>query len=328
MLTQTNTLELVDLDGTTNTLDIKKVLEENIEGEILAYLRAAGEFVARGIWPEQGEPSDGFKCEVFDGIKEAILTEVYPNRARLKYWGTFPMGDDIVLPVTPAVDHMQVTKPAVTLYLNQRLATEEDGSPLARRITEFLSTSWGFGMFKHASAESLPHTHIEDSAAAAIEERIRRNALIAIFTNSSPEKAVKMLTGAGFGDRIVEASVKRGGIGAIGNGKKWLVDTNQPEALVDLSEYYSPDRILLDIRREAYRVAVEELMTAHGADKVAMFTDIPELDSYPLRAWYGDRALLGMKTNPMSAEESINAAIGILKAAVDSNLGRLMNQLL
>lgn len=183
-------------------------------------------------------------------------------------------------------------------------------------------------MFAYASNASLSHTSMEQDAINALEERVRNNALIAIFTNSSPEKARDMLTRAGFGSRIINDSVEAGKIGAIGYGKKWWVDTSLPTDNVDLSRYFKPDQINLDLRRGEYKKKVDALMAHTGANKVAMFTDIPELDSYPLRAWYGDRALLGMKTNPVSAEESIHAASEILNMEISNKLSVLMELVL
>lgn len=316
-------LELVDLDGTTNTLDVRGALENNEDGEILAYVRAASEFVAKSIGLDEKDYD-----EVFEGIKGAMLADVYPNRARLAYWGTFPMGDGgAPMPVTPAVDHMQLTKPAVEIYLKMRMDSEPAESDAAKKIRDFLSGSWGFDMFAHASKASLDKTHIEQDAVVALESRLSKDALIAILTNSSPEKATSMLRRAGFGDRIVENGVERGKIGSIGNGRKWWVNTGLPASSVDLSRYY-PDNIQLDIRRGDYKKLVAALMAGVDADEVAMFTDIPELDLYPLREWYGNNARLGMKTNPVSAPESISAAKGILGASVNSKLSALMAEVL
>ncbi|MBI4975160.1 hypothetical protein HZC20_00645 [Candidatus Peregrinibacteria bacterium] len=117
-------------------------------------------------------------------------------------------------------------------------------------------------------------------------------------------------------------------VGAIGNTKKWCVDTTLPSSSVDLSGYY-PDTIELDLRRRFYYEKVRKLMADSGAGRVAMFSDIPALDLYPLWDEFGGRRVadpnvfLGMKINPISLDEDVRAVVGITGATVSRSLREL-----
>lgn len=318
-MAMSNTLELVDLDGTTNTLDLQASLDER-EGEIFHYFVGAAQHIADFL---NGDDNLIDVSDIFEGIKVASISVIFPERAHLKNWGTFPNSEKVQVPVTPAVDHMQVLKPAAAHYLRDLQSGLSPGELLYQRIDQFFARDWGFGLFKAGSSASLPHTNMEEDAITALDRALVNERLITIFTNSAPEKAAAMLGRAGFEDRIVKDRVEKGKIGAIGWAKKWLINTDLPSDSVDLSEYY-PDQISLDLRRGVYHDRVTELMESTGADRVAMYTDIPELDLYPLWRWFGDRARLAMKTNPMSAPESIAAAEGIMQADVSDRLSDLM----
>ena len=65
-------------------------------------------------------------------------------------------------------------------------------------------------------------------------------------------------------------------------------------------------------------------MEEAGTSQVFMASDIPELDHYPLQAWYGERARLAMKINPTSAPESIAAFEGLISGRASENLAELV----
>lgn len=311
-----NTLELYDLDGTMNRIDVLAALEGQSNDEVQHYIVAAAEYVAEKV----GLSTD----EVFVGIKTAMLVEVFPNRAKFENWASFPAADKTPVKVTPAVDHFLLMARAVEVFLQNRLSQEGDKeNELTRKIKDFLAQSWGYPLFAHASEVALPHSHLSEDACSVIEDRLRAQALAVIFTNSSTSKAVALLKKAGFGDRISVGAVERGKIGAIGGAAKFQVDTSLPPDEIDLAEFYGPGAVL-DLRRRLFREGVDNLMQATGANRVAMFTDVPELDSYPLNRWYGDRAIHGMKTNPVSAPEGIAAARQLLRAAISDDLSELV----
>lgn len=311
-----DTLELYDLDGTMNEIDVLAALEGQSNDEVQHYIVAAAEYVAEKV----GLSTD----EVFVGIKTAMLLEVFPNRAKFENWASFPAADKTPVKITPAVDHFLLTARAVEVFLQKRLSQEcTKDNDLTRKIKAFLESNWGYPLFAHASEAALPHSHLSEDACSVIEDRLRAQALAAIFTNSSTAKAVTLLKKAGFGDRISVGAVERGKIGAIGGAAKFQVDTALSRDEIDLSYYYGQGAVV-DLRRRLFREGVDNLMQATGANRVAMFTDVPELDLYPLARWYEGRVLCAMKTNPVSAPEGIAAARQVLRGAISDKLSDLV----
>lgn len=312
-------LELYDLDGTMNDIDVESGLAGESGDEVQYYFIAAAEFVAE----KTGLSAD----EVFGGMKVAMLGDVFSDRAKWENWASFPAVNKSPVRVAPAVDHYLLTPRALEVFLNKRLIQEGDlDNELTRSIKGFLASNWKYPLYVHASEVSLPHSHVNDDALRVIEDRLRKNALATVFTNSSAAKAEDLLRRAGFGNRVVSGSVERGKIGVIGGAAKYEVDHSlavDGRAQIDLSDFYGPGTVL-DLRRKRYQDRVAALMSSTGARRVAMFTDIPELDSYPLQAWYGDKAIHGMKTNQSSAPESVNAAQELLGAKVSAKLSDLV----
>ncbi len=316
-----DTLELYDLDGTMIDIDVERGLDKQSNDEVQHYFIAAAQFVA----DQTGLDAD----EVFEGMKVAMLGDIFPNRAKFENWASFPAIDKTPVKVTPAVDHYLLTPRAIELFLNRRLAQEQQEdqqSPVVTKIREFLAEDWKFSLYSFASEASLPHSHISEDAIAVIEDRLRNNALATVFTNSSAAKAETLLAKAGFfGERFVSGNVERGKIGAIGGAAKFEVDTSlsSDRALLDLSNFYG-EEVILDLRRRRFRERVDGLLSSTGAERIFMATDIPELDLYPLRAWYGDRIINAMKTNQASAPESIAAARALLNARISDKLSDLV----
>lgn len=315
-------LELYDADGTLNTIDIEHALDGAHDDEVSRYLVAASEFIAEKTTIPQSH--------VHAELGRIIRDTVFPRRTELQYWATFPTADKQgSMPIAPAVDHFLLVAGAAREFLARALSDAPVGSETARKIEEFSSSPWAYPLFKHASDASLLYASMDDDAIAAIDERLSRNALAALFSNSSTVKAVTLLSRGGFGKFITaDGRIERGKIAAIGNGEKFQVDASVsaiPSSSVDLRPFGLP--VELDLRREAYRKKVAILIAQTGAKEIFMASDIPEMDLYPLRAWYGELAHLAMKTNPTSAPESINAARELLHAQISSQLSELTRDL-
>lgn len=313
-------LELYDLDGTLTTTDAIGALEGRHDDEVFHYIVAAAEFIGR----ELGLPIQ----EAFQEIRRILISQVFPARAKPEFWGTFPASDGTKIPISPAVDHYLLTAQAVRVFLEKRLQQENPGSEAFRKIQEFLATDWEYPLFKFASDISLPYGHLDDDAIGVLQQRLGSNALAAIFTNSSIERAEALLRKAGLQARIEKDGITRGKIGVMGNAMKFQVDPSLPEGPdthIDLLPFWMD--IKLDLRRRVYREKVEALMRTLGTTEIFMATDIPEIDLYPLRAWFGHSAILAMKTNPSSAPESITAAQALLNAKISPQLSELTRDL-
>ncbi len=312
-------LELYDVDGTLNTIDVLAALEGRGGLEIQHYLIAAADLVAE----KTGLP----QTEVFDGIKAAIL-EIFPNRMNARYWGKFPATDGMLVPICPAVDYYLLVPPAIELFLKSRLAEETDEAAKTK-INTFLRSSWRYPLYKAGSAAASPYEHIEGDAVGVLEGRLRKNALLALITNSATDKVIALLRRAGFERYIKLDGVERGRIGVVGDAKKFQVDVSIPRSPTSHFDLYGcgSHPVEIDLRRTTYRRRVAGLMAQCGAEEVFMATDIPELDAYPLEAWYGNHAMHGMKINPTSAPQSIVAAAINLRARISDRLADLVRDL-
>lgn len=315
-----NILHLVDLDGTANTIDIKAALEGRGCPEIHHYILAAADFVAK--------ETDLPKKTVFDGLKTSILTQVYPQRDQYQYWGSFPSTTDEPVKIVPAVDHFMLVIAAVPLVLKDELVKAGQNTPTGNKIKTFLESKWVHPLFKFSSDASLPHAEIEEDAREALEDILSRDELVAILTNSSPEKARILLERAGFGDRIQAGGVDSGKIGAIGNTRKFQVDLTQPTegAFLDLSPYFG-FQVHLDLRRRVFRGLVRKLVEETRVQAIRVYSDMPEMDIFPLAAEFGTQARHGMKLNPCSVEGSIRAARALIGTVTENSLSALVKQM-
>lgn len=298
---QSQTLELYDLDGTLNEIDVPGALEGNGSAEVKVYLEAAARFVANKIPSLRVE-------DIFEGIK-AGMREVFPNRSKLSHWASFPDAQKNSTRVCPAVDHFLLTPHAIRAYLST-----------CEEAQEFLASDWQYDLYKFCSTETLPHAEIDDDAKGALSTRLTQEALMVVLTNSAPSKAVEMLTKAGFGDHLLVGGVERGKIGVVGDAKKFEVDLlrnvdhslgkgTRYGAVLDLGAYFEPGAIL-QLGRAHYHEIVARLMEQSGARSVWMASDIPELDLWPLHNWEKFNSQLAMRRNPTSSQESINALTG------------------
>lgn len=294
-------LELYDLDGTLNEIDVPGALEGKGSAEVRFYLEAATRYVAGKVPSLRTE-------DIFEGIK-AGMKEVFPNRAKLSHWASFPDAQKNRLPICPAVDHFLLTPHAIRNYLST-----------CEEAKDFLASSWEYDLYKFCSAETLPHAGVDDDAKGALDTRLTQEALMVVLTNSAPSKAVEMLTRAGFGDHLLVGGVQRGKIGVIGDGRKFEVDNlrNVPHSLgkgtrygaaLDLSAYFEPGATL-QLGRAHYHEIVSNLMEQSRAKNVWMASDIPELDLWPLRNWTRFNPEIAMRRNPTSSPESIRALTG------------------
>lgn len=313
-------LELYDLDGTLTTIDILSALDGRGGKEVLEYVVAASEFVAKKTGIPLGE--------VFDGIKAEIIG-IFPNRLEEQYWAVFPASDKSPKRIFPAEDHFILVQAGARKFLQERL--EEDGreSESGRKIAGFLESSWINPMYQHANAVSMEYAEMDEDAIHAVEKRIRAGALAAVISNSSTEKVDKLLRKAGFGDYLIQDRVEPGRIGAIGNAKKWLVDVSVPETdenILDLRSFGLP--VLLDLRRKYFQDRVMALMESVGAKRVLMATDIPALDSFPLEiALPRGSVSHGIKLNPTGTLQSMNAARTLLGARISTRFSELVDGL-
>lgn len=296
-LRQSETLELFDLDGTLNEIDVLGAVEGKGSAEVSAYLEAATRFVAAKIPSLRVE-------DIFEGIKVSMKA-IFPGRAKFENWASFPNTQKESTRVCPAVDHFLLTPLAIKAYLST-----------IPEAAAFLASDWNYALYSFCSKEALPHAEIDEDAKGALDGRLTREALMVLLTNSAPSKAVEMLTKAGFGDHLLVGGVQRGKIGVIGDGRKFEVDTewSGPEKTrhgnsIDLSAYFGEGAVL-PLGRRHYHDTVASLMEASGAKDVWMASDIPELDLWPLRNWPAFNAQIAMRRNPTSSQESITAITG------------------
>lgn len=316
-----NRLHLVDLDGTVNDIDIRLAFERRGSPEVAAYIHGAAKFVSE----RTGLPEE----EVLTGLKQTILHDVLPYRTQYDYWGTFPMSDGRPAKICPAVDHYLLMYAAVPIFLWRRILEEDARSDTVARIYAFLDSNWKYPLFSFASDCALPHAEIEADAVGALQEILRRNEFVAIVTNSSTRKAEDLLKQAGFGDRLEVGGVSRGKIGVMGDAMKFQIDPNLPKdgQIIDLSGYFGFPEAKVDNRRRVFRTRMRQLFTAVGAGEIIVYSDIPELDNYPLAAEFGERARHGMKLNPTSVDASVDAAMAVLYAATSRKLSELVKKL-
>ena len=328
-LRQTETLEIFDLDGTLTNMDVAAALREESGSslEIREYLIAAVHYLCEKI--------DGLRPEaVLPELRPKMLSVALPNRALDKNWGRFPeKGTGEMKRISPAVDHFFLVRTGVKLYLED-LYAENRRNVLGERIREFLQGNWMEPMYRRANEAAWKHAEMDDDSIGVLEDRIRREALLVIMTNSDTAKAVAMLNKAGFGDdRIIEGGVERGKIGIVGDARKWEVDPNFTVDdmfygdEMDLSLYYRQPGIVVDIRRGRFHGQVDSLMQASGARRAWMATDMPELDGYPFMNWRQFRPNLVVRTNPTSAPASIVAAESIMGVKTGGKLSGLTGDL-
>ncbi len=303
-------LHSIDLDGTTNTIDMLGALEGRSCPEIQSYLFHAANFV--------GQQTGISSAKVLKHLRKIILEAVYPQRDQYEHWGSFPSSDKTLVKITPAVDHFMLIRSAIEIYLKAQRQT--------RRIQQFLATDWAYAVFKSASDSSMQDAQMDPDAIEAIDGLLTRDELAVILTNSDVKKAELMLRKAGFGSRMALESVTPGKIGAIGGARKFEVDVTQPAESVDLSPYFGFP-VQLDLRRRRLVETVRGLVEATGADRLCVYTDMPEMEGYPLAKEFGERARHGMKLNPCSVEGSVRAARELIGAVTSDRLSVLVEQL-
>lgn len=310
---------ILDLDGTLTDLDVVGVLEGRASApEIQHYFIAAARFVeARtGL----GEP------HIHDGILDVMRTEVFPNREKAEHWGTFGSGE----PICPAVDHFLLLESSLKIYLKRQLSQVPKGGTTYQKILGFLANPGIMNaMFQEANPVAASYAEIDEDGKGALEEMLRRNDRIAIVTNSKTEKAVALVTKAGLQEYLVGGQLVPGRIATVGDAMKFKLDKTwePPEGhSVDLSSYYG-EPITLDIRRRTFRERMRILLADPSIGNFGVFSDVPELDLYPMAAEFGKRARCAMRITPQSLPGQIRAAEELLGAKSGPNLSDLLKEL-
>ncbi|MBI4975161.1 hypothetical protein HZC20_00650 [Candidatus Peregrinibacteria bacterium] len=141
------------------------------------------------------------------------MNEVYPERGRIHNWGTFPsqgadgITADATMRITPAVDHFQLCKVTCEIFLNRKLKSLDKDDPVAVNIRRFMEGDFRYKIFKHASEAVLPYVKFDEGGVNVIDEALRREDLVTVFTNSTTEKAVRALQNSGFGSRVVDGRI-------------------------------------------------------------------------------------------------------------------------
>lgn len=309
-------LELYDLDGTLTTPSF-----EVVEGKV--YLEAAVRFVV-----DQVPTFKGREERMLSGLLETIGGDVYSQRYRC--WAQFSTVQGKMVDVCPPADHYLLTQLGVRLYLEKMIRDVGDSDDFASQIRTFLgSATWANEMYKVASQASAPFARMDDDACSVLEDRLRKNALCAIFTNSSVAKARTVATQAGFEKHLVEEKLERGKLALIGNARKGVIDEEWPERRrptrtrwgdqVDVGRFFG-DGVVVDLRRRAYYERIVDLMTLSGARCVWMAGDSVALELLPLANWLEFNPTVVMRQTPMSAPEEIGVAQQLIGARVVSSL--------
>lgn len=312
-----------DLDGTLTTpvFDLP-------EGG--AYLDEATRFLINKL----PVLSDLGHSGVRDGLWRAIEGQVWPNRAKQPFWAHFPNAQGELVRSCPSVDHYLLTQFGARAFLEGFKNEHSPESAAHTQLAAFIASGkWANEMYSAASTAALPYASIDPDAKAVLEDAIKSQWLVSIFTNSSPAKARALAEKAGFGDILVEDRLEKGKLGIIGNGKKALVDTkwadkDQPSSVrfgptVDVSEFFGEGTVV-DLRRRAYYERVSAIMAASGRKQAIMFGDGAVLELLPFANWLEFRPLVGMRTTPMSAPEEVAVASGLLMAPHSPKLSELV----
>lgn len=307
---------LLDLDGTLNTIDIE---DESKSPEVAAYITAAAEFVSKAV-PSLGS-ADAVRARIIEEIRN-----VFPQRDVWKNWGTFPDSQNVLRPVAPAVDHFLLVPLAVERLLSDVDDVEADAF-------KNMPKGWRYPLYNHSSNASIPHSAIEPEAKAGIEKLIvRPDCRVAIFTNSSPEKARALLMDAGFGGYLVDDELQSGKIGVVGNGKKFVIDpgwgrpaqTKFSTPTIDVGAAFGAGAHI-DLRRKTFYDKLRMLLGVVQPKRVVMASDIPELDHWPVADWAEFSTLCLMKRNPVSSRRSEDLAVEHLGAVVRDSLDELVD---
>lgn len=322
---QGNLLELYDLDGTLTTPSF-----ESAEGT--SYLENAGRFISDRI-PSFSDRRDF----VVEKLRQTITNVAHPFRHQHRFWAEFPTVQGRVAKVCPSVDHYLLTQFGARLFLENEMAEADRGSLLATQIGVFLGDpQWINAMYGFAAEQSLPHARMDDDARGVLEDRLAKGALMAIFTNSSLQKARQVAIQGGFEKYLVENGVERGKLGLVGNGKKMLVDeswseVDQPQetrwgSQVDVSSFFEEETVV-DLRRRAFYERVAELMTTSGASRLWMVGDVPSLELLPVANWLAFHPTVVMRETPMSADQERRMARELIGARVVSTLSEAVSDL-
>ncbi len=322
-------LELFALDGVLTNRDLKGALNGSYEAtaEVPIYLISACEWICSQI---RGLDLDAMITEV----QHLSANRVFPNRKGAGYWsepGIERMASSKAK-IAPALDHVEVTKYAISLYLDSVLEREGE-SDLGNEIRRFTQAPWAKRMYEHSLSSSVDYCEIDQDALQVLTERVRAGALVAIVTDSDFSRVEAMLSSAGLDDLIVRDAVKEGRIGVLARAEKWKIEEVETKDIltagrktVDLSQYYD-DPVVVDLRRGAFKRKLEMLMEEAGVDHVKLITAAPELDGFPVMNWKELNPRVGILTGPNSIQQGVDAAIDHWGAPVRNKLAALVAEM-
>lgn len=312
---------LYDLDGTLTGISL-----DNAEGG--SYLQAA---VERLVFDVSELTSGRSNRDVERRIRDVIDTEVFPNRQAPRYWAQFPTVQGQDARVCPSVDHYLLVQYGMKVFLNRCLEEAPRDSFFATQISGFLaSEDWINHIYVHASGASLPNASIEEDAREVLESERAKGRLVAVFTNSSVNKAETLLRKAGFGDRLAIDRLEAGRVGIFGRGKKaeidskWFSPPDSPFGDVANVSHFFGEEALVDLRRRTYHEKVAEIMKKSGRHTAVMFGDIVCLELLPFANWQQFSPVACMRTTPMSAPGEIAAATALFGGRVAARLSDLV----
>ncbi|MBI4127367.1 hypothetical protein HY463_01535 [Candidatus Peregrinibacteria bacterium] len=264
------TLEVLGGDGVLTNVDIVGALEHSNPPELRHYFVRAAQFI---------HERTGLELQMtFDGIKAAILEDIFPNRGNVEYWHEFGQG----VKIAPAVDHMLITPFAVRKFLNKILHSLAPSHPIHKKISAMLSeegSPWEDEMYQFASEKFWDQAIMDPDAIEAIDYALEQDNPIVVATNSAAEKIVKLLLHSGKfpENRIIRNAVAPGKIGIYEDVRKYEVNFREPHmpgSRMNLKPFGVP--VTLDLRRSAYRDALSRIWEESGAALMDVIDSIPE----------------------------------------------------
>lgn len=326
----TETAEFFDLDGTCTDFDVTPYLAGKAGSpEVAAYCEASVEYIIEKI-PALSITPD----ELLPIIKQKMKDDVFPKRSTYEFWATFHTAQNGTARICPAVDVYLMNKHAVHIYLAWRMKTAAPGSVLHKELAAFLEDpQWGHSLFHTSNSVSGKKATIDDDALGALEDRLEKNALVAILSNSKSYKARQLLEQAGFGRYIADDHLERGKIAIVGDCMKYLTDTEWPQHekpspsrfgdFLDLSAFFKDVKTPLDLRRRHFYTIVQRLMNECGAKRAWIASDVACLDLFPFANWTAFNPIVAMRTSRTSAEEEILAVRELLGGCTSEKLSDL-----
>ncbi len=313
-------LEVLGADGVLTNVDIVGALEHGTPPELRQYFVRAAQFVHQHT---------GLELQMtFDGIKDAILQDIFINRGQPANWHEFGQG----VKIAPAVDHMLITPFAVRAFLKDVIGSLASDNPLRCKITDFLTAqggTWEQEMYKFATERFWDSAQMDEDAIEALDYALIQENPVAIATNSSALKIEKLLKRAGRfpADRVIHNKVEAGKIGVFDDVKKYKINTLElagPGSLMNLKSMGVP--VTLDLRRTHYRRKLLEMMAEADVEMMNVTDSIAEFLA-PVPYLFGEEQIdetvfLNLRRTPNTTASQLVLARNI-KAKVSDKLTRL-----